>query len=204
MGFLYIYPQDWSEQQYIDCGRTPHEVTIFTYRLPWIFHLFILLILATLLVIGSLSFDLLLKLAQEGNNLDRLLVSSVILFYFSCLLTLILAGWVRFAIKLSREKIQVGCRFQLFNWSKFLALKKLERNSLQSTLDAHLVVEHFMEGPNYARITAHQDLKAFQNRGHFLLLIKTDKKTLLLDRSSRKQDLLDLKQLLLTAETHLH
>jgi hypothetical protein len=57
-------------------------------------------------------------------------------------------------------------------------------------------VDHFMDSPNMAKIYNKTELKQFENRGYFELHAKSNGKNLLIDRHSRKADLVKIKDLL--------
>lgn len=63
--------------------------------------------------------------------------------------------------------------------------------------DQHpLEIIHFMDSPNVAKLHGDSDLRGFQNKGHFLLVSQQGDKHIIIDRSSKKADLIKLKKLL--------
>jgi len=55
-----------------------------------------------------------------------------------------------------------------------------------------------MDSPNMARAQGDEKFKSFQNKGHFELVASNRDHRLIVDRSSRKQDLEDLKVIILS------
>jgi hypothetical protein len=70
--------------------------------------------------------------------------------------------------------------------------------SKKITLDQgdSLSVNHFMDSPNVAKIHNKAELRGFENKGYFELHAKSNGKNILIDRHSRKADLLKIKDLL--------
>ena len=57
-------------------------------------------------------------------------------------------------------------------------------------------VDHYLDSPNMAKIHNKADLKQFENKGYFELYAIENNKKFLIDRHSRKADLIKLKELL--------
>jgi hypothetical protein len=58
-------------------------------------------------------------------------------------------------------------------------------------------VDHFIDGPNVARLRGGDESRGFQNKGYFTLWVRTaGEELVLVDRHSRKADLLALQTLL--------
>ena len=57
-------------------------------------------------------------------------------------------------------------------------------------------IGHFLDSPNMAKRQNKTELKGFENKGYFELFAISNKKEFLVDRSSRKADLIKLQELL--------
>lgn len=186
MGLLYPFPATEGEVDRIT--KSKNSITLKTYGLPMIFWGYLLAYLTVvfamvLAVRGPLS-----NMLSGEDAINRFIafvvIATLILLPFVALCAFFYEKWL---LK-SGDKLSVIHRFFFI---------KVCKKTYTLDKDTPFVVDHFMDSPNVAKMQKNADLKAFENKGHFLLRAHLkDKKFILIDRHSRKADLVKIMELL--------
>lgn len=190
MGLLYLFPTSLEETEFvtIDNKTTPSTLKVTSYGLPWIFWIYAG---AALLVLSMLTYSIIgpvKTLYEISAGVDRFLIGSLLVTIILTYLSVILFLYWRLLIIVTPSHLYLEYRpFGL----------KIYRKAIEKDSSFSLEVKHFMDSPNLARLHKDDRYKSFQNSGYFELYAINSKRKILLDRSSRKQDLEDLKALLL-------
>ncbi|MBC7714067.1 MAG: hypothetical protein H7177_12060 [Rhizobacter sp.] len=198
MGLMYIFPvtDDSSEGDRVEIKN--EELTLKTYGLPMIFWGYLAAAVSVVLIMWLAAHSVIAKLLTYTDDPSMLFLGNLVKW------TLILAPFVMLAFffyekTLSKKDRTVTVAHKLF-FIPFL-IKKYQLMDKTS-----VVVEHFMDSPNMAKIRARQglpsmeamEMKGFENKGYFELNVVTaDGKSVNIDRHSRKADLVKMKDLLL-------
>jgi hypothetical protein len=187
MGLMYIFPKDKTE---IDRVSYPKNggICVKSYGLPLIFWGYFLAMFITLFAMIVAIWGPLMTVFRGDDDINKLLAVTVI-----ALLTLIpfaSLALLFFEKRIVKKEDQLYLQYFFFFikcWSKKINLSK----------STPFKTTHFSDTPNMAKKSMEPDLKNFRNSGYFKLSATTDKqKDILIDRNSRKQDLLDLSELL--------
>lgn len=185
MGLLYILPISEDERDRLGKNPKTGALILKSYGLPLIFWGYLLGILTIVSAMGLAVRSPLIKLYETGDMLNQLLA-------LSCLATLISVplGFLFFLFyeyRLEKKAAELKRSHHLFGlklWQKTIIVEEF-------------VIEHFMDSPNMAKIYGNEDQRGFQNKGHFLLKARDSKQSMhLIDRSSKKADLIKLKSFL--------
>ena len=92
--------------------------------------------------------------------------------------------------RIVKTKKALSLKYRVFGIQFF------SQNFILAASDA-FVVEPYWSSPNRARIDGGDDSAGFQNKGYFTLKLKTaNGKNILIDRHSRKADLIKLEELI--------
>lgn len=189
MGLLYLFPTNINETDFIirsDASQPP-TVTIKSYGLAWIFWVYAAAALLVLCFLGFSIYNPVLKLFSMATVLDKFLIGAVLATFVLVFLSIFIFLYWQIHIVISPENLCVEYRpFGI----KFFS-KNIPKDSA-----FNLSISHFMDSPNVARLDKNDQFNAFQNKGYFELIVKNNEKTVLLDRSSRKNDLEDLKNII--------
>ncbi|MBY0414265.1 MAG: hypothetical protein K2Q18_08870 [Bdellovibrionales bacterium] len=196
MGLMYIFPvsEDASEG---DRAEVQDEtLTLRTYGLPMIFWGYLGAALSVLLIMWLASRAVVLKLLSYTEDPTLLFLGHLVQWTL-IFAPIVLFGFFFYEKVISKKGATLVVSHRIFFitfWKKTYTL---------SSKDS-IIVNHFMDSPNMAKIRNRQGLgnveamKHFENKGYFELSIKTDKdKQVSIDRHSRKADLVKLRELLL-------
>jgi hypothetical protein len=185
MGLLYIMPIDLDE---VDRVRVKEDTLILkSYGLPLIFWGYLAAVLVVIFAMGIAIVDPLLKLYQTGDSINQALVILCTLTLIGVPLGFIALFFIEY--RLQKNKNLLRKSYHLFGIPFYV--KKLSLSNQDS-----FEVIHHLDSPNMAKMQGDEELRGFQNKGYFVLAIKTPTKTIWIDRSSRKTDLVKLKTLL--------
>lgn len=196
MGLMYILPVTDDQNEGDRAQVVNSKLVLKTYGLPMVFWGYLAAALSVILIMWLASRAVILKLLSYTEDPSLLFLGHLVQWtlWLSPIVLLAFFFYEKVITKKDRE-LSVGHRlFFIPVWKRTYHL---------NAPDA-LLVNHFMDSPNMAKIRNKQGLgdpealKHFENRGYFELTIKTEKgKTVSIDRHSRKADLLKLKELLL-------
>lgn len=186
MGLLYVFPVSLEETGFADIKD--EQLTVRTYGLPYIFWGYatacILIIFFMFLAIKAPV----LKLIELGDDTDAMLGYS--LLSFIGMLPVFILAYFFYEKRITRKGNVLGMEYRVFGLKVFSEKFQLETND-------SLVVEPFISSPNLARMKGGEETAGFQNKGYFVLWLKNpDGNKILIDRHSRKTDLLKLRELL--------
>lgn len=186
MGLMYIFPVNKNEIDHVEI-KADQTIILKTYGLPFIFWGYLA---ASLIVVASMWMASKSSLEKLLSYQDTSLVALGLLVKYTLLITpVILLGFFFYEKQIQKSGNKLKLVFKIFYipvWHKTIQLEAPDA----------LSVNHFMDSPNMAKIYNKTELKAFENRGYFELKGKCEGKDVLIDRHSRKADLLKLKDLL--------
>lgn len=189
MGLLYLFPTDSNETEYVIVNKDAQyrTVTIKSYGLAWIFWVYAAAAIALLAILFLSIYNPMLKLLSIATVVDKVLIFSFVLTLLAVLIAIITLLYWQIHLVVNNDSLSIEYRpfgVRIFKRS----IKKDENFSLK--------VLHFLESPNIARMEQDERFKEFQNKGYFELFASNKEQKLLIDRSSRKQDLEDLLSLM--------
>ncbi|MBA2403747.1 MAG: hypothetical protein H0V66_03165 [Bdellovibrionales bacterium] len=188
MGLLYVFPVSLEEKDFAEVKD--QTLTLKTYGLPYIFWGYATAILMIIFFMFLAIKAPVLKLASLGDETDAFLGYS--------LLSLIgISPIVLFSFFFYEKRIVKKANALILEYRIF-AIKVFSEHYIPAEKDTY-TIEPFLSSPNQARINGGDDGAGFQNKGYFKLSLKTqDGKNILIDRHSRKADLVKLSELLNT------
>lgn len=182
MGLLFVMPIDETETDRVKIENGEHpKIHLASYGLPLIFWGYLLAILIVIFGMFLGAKDLLVKMRSGDDELNRWLAL--------CAYSLLTLGPVGLLSLFFYEKIisKKGQELTITHRLFFLPFWK-KRIRFSKELKFH--VENFLDSPNVAKIQGKEEMRGFQNKGHFNLWASDELKSILIDRSSRKSDLL--------------
>lgn len=186
MGLLYVFPVSKDETDFIE--ESENQIIFKTYGLPYLFWGYALAVILVIFFMFLAIKAPVLKLIQLGDETDALL-GYALLSVLACLPVVLLAFFF-FEKRIIRKPKQIHLEYRIFKLPVFS-----EKFSPASTNP--FSVEPFLDSPNLARIKANEEGQGFQNKGYFILWLKTeDGKKINIDRHSRKADLMKLQAML--------
>lgn len=189
MGLLYVFPVGEDEADFV--LKKDGALVLKTYGLPYIFWFYALAIILVILFMFLAIKEPVFKLAQLGDETDALLGWSLLTFIGS--LPVIVLGFFFYEKRLIRRGKELALVHKVFGITVFSEKFLIEESEA-------LVVEPFLSSPNVARMKGGEESVGFQNKGYFVLNLKSSEgKKIQIDRHSRKADLEKLKELLLKA-----
>ncbi len=188
MGLLYPFPISSDETDHVSINSEHKTLTVKSYGLPYIFWIYLL---AFLTVVGFLFVAIktpLMSLWKIEDSINQALVMAVFLTLFGTIFGFITLFFIELRIIKKNKSLNLETRlFGIKLRNKKFSLK--DENAFQIT--------NFRASPNMARIENRDELKTHQNKGYFELFgIDHNDKRFLIDRHSRKSDLVKLKELL--------
>lgn len=186
MGLLYPFPVSLDETEF--ATKENQTLTLKTYGLPYIFWIYALCSVAVIFFMFLAIKAPVLKLVQLGDETDALLGHSLLGFIGS--LPVLIFSFFFY------EKRLVATRGKIVVEHRVFSLKMLSYGVEVSAND-EIIIEAFLDSPNVARARNNPEDLGFQNKGYFVLFVKSsDAKKFQLDRHSRKADLEKIKGLL--------
>jgi hypothetical protein len=192
MGLMYIFPVSIEESdrtEIISSNNDPFRKTIVlkTYGLPMVFWSYLA---ASLIVIGTMWLASKSAIHKLLTYQDASLQVLAYLVQFTLILTpVILLGFFFYEKELRKTGLELKLVYKVFFIPFYF--KKIILDSIDA-----FSVDHFMDSPNMAKIHNVSELKHFENKGYFELHAMSGGKSILIDRHSRKADLLKIKELL--------
>lgn len=190
MGLMYLFPvsDEETERSEIKTDSMGQKTLILkTYGLPMVFWAYLS---AALIVLFSMWLASKATLEKLLSYEDPTLKALGYLVYATLILTpAILLGFFfyeKFMVKSGKTLKLIYRVFFIPFYSKTILLDEK---------DAFLV-DHFMDSPNMAKIYNKEELRGFENKGYFELKATSGGEPVLIDRHTRKADLLKIKELL--------
>jgi hypothetical protein len=198
MGLMYILPasDDGSDGDRVEIKNDDASKTLIlkSYGLPMIFWGYLAAALSVVALMWLASRAVILKLLSYQNDPSMIFLGNLV--YYTLVLTpIILLAFFFY------EKIIIKNGSDLTLLYKIFFIPVWKTHYKLTSPDA-LSVNHYMASPNMAKLRNQQGInnaeamKQFENKGYFELRVQTAKKTYLIDRHSRKADLLKMKELL--------
>ncbi len=186
MGLLYVFPVGEDETDFVE--KKNDTLILKTYGLPYIFWFYAACVIVVIFFMFLAIKEPVLKLIDLGDETDAMLGYSLLTFIG--LLPVAVFAFFFYEKRLTKKGKELGVVHRVFGLPVFS-----EKFSLES--GDELKVEPFLSSPNVARLQGGEDSAGFQNKGYFVLWLKSrEGKKIQLDRHSRKVDLDKLKALL--------
>lgn len=186
MGLMYVFPVGEDETDFIN--KKDDSLTLKTYGLPYIFWIYAICVVAVIFFMFLAIKAPVLKLIELGDETDATL--GYTLLTFIGLMPIFIFSFFFYEKRIVRKGKQLSLQHRVFGVKVFS-----ETFELESTDD--LVIESFLNSPNVARMKANEENIGFQNKGYFVLWLKSKSgQKILVDRHSRKADLDKLKKLI--------
>lgn len=186
MGLLYVFPVSLEEIDFVDIKD--QTITLKTYGLPYLFWAYAVAVNMVIFFMFLAIKAPVLKLVELGDDVDSMLAYSLLTFIGSLPLFILAAFFYEKRIVKSKNSLSLEYRF--------FGIKVLTQN-FKITDKLELIIDPYLSSPNKARIQGTDEAAGFQNKGYFTIKLKTaDGKTKLIDRHSRKVDLIKLEELL--------
>lgn len=192
MGLVYIFPVSIEESDRTEIKSSevdPAQKTLIlkTYGLPMIFWGYLVAIFVVIGAMWLASHSAINKLLSYP---DMSLEALAYLVRFTLILApVLLLTFFFYEKQLSKSGKELRLKFKVF----FIPI--YSRKIFLDAADA-FSVDHFMDSPNVAKIHNKAELKQFENKGYFELHAMSGGKSILVDRHSRKADLIKIKELL--------
>jgi hypothetical protein len=186
MGLMYVFPVSTEEADFVDLKE--ESVTLKSYGLPYIFWIYAVCVLAVVFFMFLAIKAPILKLVDLGDETDATL--GYALLTFMGLIPIFLFGFFFYEKRIIKTKNDLTLQYRLFG------LKVFSETFLCDPANP-FQIESFLDSPNVARMKGSEESAGFQNKGYYNLWLKTqDGKKILVDRHSRKADLVKLQNLL--------
>lgn len=187
MGLMYLFPTEENESEQISIDLEKRTVILKSYGLPWIFWGYLAAILVVIFAMYLAVHDPILKLKSSEDLLN---VKLAYLVEWTLYLTpVVLLGFFLYEKILAKTGNQIKVTHKVF----FIPLYSY---TLQLSSNEDLLIEHFLESPNVAKMQNRPELRGFENKGYFELRALVGNQKKLIDRHSRRQDLVKIKEIL--------
>lgn len=189
MGLMYIMPTEDSAEE-IQGGRVEinnNTLTLKSYGLPMIFWGYLAAILIVVAAMALVSHSVIEKMLSY-NDITLTFLAYLVRGTLS-IGPIILIAFYFYEKHFIKNNDQLIIKHKIF----FIPVitKKLKLDQKDS-----FVVEHFMDSPNIAKKQNRDDLRGFENKGYFELKAIVANQKIMIDRSSRKADLVKIQNLL--------
>jgi hypothetical protein len=196
MGLMYIFPTSDDQSDDRVAVTADKKIILKTYGLPMLFWGYFLAIVAVIAVMYLASHAVILKLLSYQE--DPTMVYLGLLVKYTLLLSpLVLLAFFFYEKNIIKKELELTVVYKVFFlpfWKKSFKLKEKDA----------FVVNHFLDSPNMAKIRKQQglvapgvDLNHFENKGYFeLLVVSPSDEQQVIDRHSRKIDLVKIKETL--------
>jgi hypothetical protein len=179
MGLLYLFPVSQQETHYVELKD--QKLTVKSYGLPLVFWAYALAIFGILFFMFMAIKNPLFKLIEYQDGFNYFIFIAVLSLFIS--VPVVILGFFFFEKTFIKEKNMFTVLIKIFGITIY---KK--KYTLNSTTP--FKIQHFLESPNMARMSNHENSLGFQNKGYFELLLETDDhRKIKIDRCSKKIDL---------------
>ncbi len=187
MGLMYLFPTEENESDHIAIDETNKTIILKSYGLPWIFWGYLASILVIIFAMYLAIREPLLKIKISDDLVN---IKLAYLVELTLILTpLILLAFFFYEKIIIKSNNKIVLKYKIF----FIPIFK---KTLKLTSNESLVIDHFLESPNVAKLQNRPELKGFENKGYFELRAIVGNEKKLIDRHSRKQDLIKIKNIL--------
>ncbi len=183
MGLLYLMPID--EKELANVSIKNDQIEVRSYGLPLMFwgYLAASLVVIIMMFVGIKGPAL--KLANTEDTINKFLGLGILVFLG--VLPITLTAFFFYQKRIVKKNNLLHIKHIVFGfpiYSKVYDIKEL-------------IVEHFIDSPNMARINKEEGHAGFENKGHFNLvaLLSNDSKVII-DRNSQRREVRKLKELL--------
>jgi hypothetical protein len=186
MGLLYVFPVSEEEADFVI--KNEDSLILKSYGLPYIFWIYATCIVAVIIFMFLAIKGPVLKLASLGDKSDATL--GYVLLYFIAILPVLIFSFFFYEKRIIRKRNQLSLCHRIFGLALFTETFDFENPNA-------LTVEPYLSSPNIARMKGEESSTGFQNKGYFILWLKTkENMRIQVDRHSRKADLEKLKALI--------
>lgn len=186
MGLMYVFPVSEEETDFV---KKEEALTLKTYGLPYIFWIYAFCVVVVIFFMFLAIKAPVLKLIELGDETDAMLGYSLLTFIG--LLPIFILSFFFYEKRIIKHKSELKMVHKVFGITVFSEKFLLEKSD-------QLTVDPFLDSPNVARMKGGDESKGFQNKGYFVLWLKSaDGNKIQIDRHSRKVDLEKLKELLI-------
>lgn len=181
MGLLFQFPNQHNPEDDRIHVDEENSLTLKTYGLPWVFWGYLVAILAVIFFM-SLAIRSPLESIFAGDDqintfLGHLVIVTMAIIPLSVFCILF---YEKILIKKNDKLIVIHRLF----WTPF------RKTVYQLSHKEAVELRHFLEAPNIARIKHEKGLEAFENRGHYEVIVTlVDKRQIVIDRHSQKHDI---------------
>lgn len=193
---MYIFPTSDDQNDDRVIVTQDKKIILKTYGLPMLFWGYLLAIVAVIAVMYLASHAVILKLLSYQDD-PTLVFLGLLVKYTLILSPIVLLGFFFYEKNIIKKELELTIIYKVFFltfWKKSYQLKSKES----------FIVHHFLDSPNMAKLRKQQglvapgvDLNHFENKGYFELLVLNNKdQQQVIDRHSRKIDLLKIKETL--------
>jgi hypothetical protein len=186
MGLLYVFPVSLEEKDFVEVRD--QTITLKTYGLPYLFWGYATAAIMVILFMFMAVKAPVLKLIALGDEADAVLGFGLLVFIG--ILPVFILSLFFYEKRIVKTNNTISLEFRFFGL-KFYSkkFKTAETNTF--------IINPYLSSPNRARIEGGDESTGFQNKGYFTLRLNTlDGKNVLIDRHSRKADLIKLAELL--------
>ena len=183
---MYVFPVSLEEEDFVQ--QKDEGLTLKSYGLPYIFWIYAAASIAVIIFMFLAVKDPVLKLIQLGDETDATL--GYTLLSFIGLLPVFILSFFFYEKRIICQTKKITLQYRLWGLKFF-------SETFSYTSEDPFSVAPFLSSPNLARIAAKEESKNFENKGYYVLWVTLDDgKKILIDRHSRKADLLKLKDLI--------
>ncbi len=183
---MYVFPVSLEEEDFAQ--NKSDGLTLKSYGLPYIFWIYAAASIAVILFMFLAVKDPVLKLIALGDETDSTL--GYTLLSLIGLLPVFILSFFFYEKRIVASVKKITLEYRLFG-IKFFS------KTFTYTAEDPFSVAPFLSSPNLARLAAKEESKNFENKGYYVLWVTLDDgKKILIDRHSRKADLLKLKDLI--------
>jgi hypothetical protein len=186
MGLLYVFPVSLEEKDFVEIKD--QAITLKTYGLPYIFWGYATAAVAVILFMFLGIKEPVLKLISLGDETDATLGYSLLSFVGT--LPVIIFALFFYEKRIVKKEKLIVLEYRVFG------IKVFSQSYVPAEKEPFLI-KPYLSSPNFARIQGGEEAEGFQNKGYFTLTLTTqDNKKVLIDRHSRKVDLIKLEELI--------
>ena len=186
MGLMFVMPVSEEEVDRIEIKDS--SISLKSYGLPLIFWGYLAAALSVIFLLFIAIKEPMFKMIESDDEIN-IFMAYLVLFTI-IIIPLVTLGFYFYEKIITKKDDEITITHKVF-WIPFI--KKNHRLKSKTSF----LIEHYLDSPNMAKINGDQDMRAFQNQGHFqLFLINENDEKILLDRHSRKADLRKITELL--------
>lgn len=186
MGLLYVFPVSLEEKDFVEVKD--QAMTLKTYGLPYIFWGYATAVVMVIFFMFLAVKEPVLKLVALGDETDATLGYS--LLSFVGLLPVFIFAVFFYEKRIVKKEKSLSLEYRIFG------IKVFSEDYIPAEKEPY-EIKPYLSSPNFARIQGGDEAAGFQNKGYYTLKLNTqDGKKILIDRHSRKSDLIKLEELL--------